>query len=98
MPAMTSKQVGLHLETLPNWAKRGRTIHRTFVFAGFLDSIDFVKRVARQAQRSDHHPDMDIRFNKVTLVLTTHTEGGLTGKDFALARQSEDLFARYFAA
>jgi 4a-hydroxytetrahydrobiopterin dehydratase len=52
---------------------------------GFLKSIDFVNRIARKAQKINHHPDIDIRFDKMTL--TTHDEGGITEKDFSMARQ-----------
>jgi len=92
---MTTKQVSIHLKTVPNWSKRAQTIRRTFTFEGFLDSIDFVNRIAREAQESNHHPDIDIRFSKVTLKLTTHDEGGLTEKDFALARQCDEVFSKY---
>lgn len=89
MPALTTKQVKLHLEAVPNWSKRAQTLLRTFEFDGFLESIAFVNRIARKAQRMNHHPDIEIRFNKVTLKLTTHDEGGITEKDFALARQCD---------
>jgi 4a-hydroxytetrahydrobiopterin dehydratase len=98
MPALTAKQVSLHLKAVPNWSKRAQTILRTFKFKGFLESIAFVNRIARKAQRINHHPDIDIRFNKVTLKLTTHDEGGITEKDFSLARQCDEVFSRYFVA
>ena len=94
MPALTAKQVCLHLKAVPNWSKRAKTILRTFKFEGFLNSIAFVNRIARRAQRLNHHPDIDIRFNQVTLTLTTHDAGGLTEKDFALARQSDEDFSK----
>ena len=98
MPALTAKQVSLHLKAVPNWSKRAQTILRTFKFKGFLESIAFVNRIARKAQRINHHPDIDIRFNKVTLKLTTHDEGGITEKDFSLARQCDEAFSRFFVA
>ena len=98
MPALTTNQVRLHLKAVPHWAKRAQTIHRTFKFDGFLESIAFVNRVARKAQTANHHPDIAICFNKVTLKLTTHDEGGLTGKDFALARQCDEVFAKSVVA
>ena len=64
-------------------------ILRTFEFDGFLESIAFVNRIAKKAQRMNHHPDIEIQFNKVTLTLTTHDEGGITEKDFTLARQCD---------
>ena len=95
MPALTTKQVSLHLKTVPNWSKRARAILRTFKFEGFLKGIDFVNRIARKAQKLSHHPDIDIRFDKVTLKLTTHDEGGITEKDFSLARQCDEVFAKF---
>jgi 4a-hydroxytetrahydrobiopterin dehydratase len=89
MPVLTTKQIKLHLEAVPNWSKRAQTILRTFEFDGFLESIAFVNRIARKAQRMNHHPDIEIQFNKVTLKLTTHDEGGITERDFALARQCD---------
>jgi 4a-hydroxytetrahydrobiopterin dehydratase len=95
MAALTTKQVSLHLKTVPNWSKRARAILRTFKFEGFLKGIDFVNRIARKAQKLNHHPDIDIRFDKVTLKLTTHDEGGITEKDFSLARQCDEVFAKF---
>ena len=96
MPVLTSKEVSLHLQAVPSWSKRAQTILRTFEFEGFLESIDFVNRIARKAQKCNHHPDIDIRYNKVTLKLTTHDEGGITVKDFALARQCDEVLSKFF--
>jgi 4a-hydroxytetrahydrobiopterin dehydratase len=98
MPALTTKQVSLHLKTVPNWSKRAQTILRAFKFAGFLKSIDFVNRIARKAQKINHHPDIDIRFNKVTLRLTTHDERGITEKDFSLARECDEVLSKFFVS
>jgi 4a-hydroxytetrahydrobiopterin dehydratase len=98
MPALTTKQIGLHLKAVPNWSKRAQTIFRTFKFQGFLNSIDFVNRIARRAQKINHHPDIDIRFDKVTLTLTTHDEGGITEKDFCLARQCDEVLSKFFVS
>ncbi len=95
---MTPRETALHLKTVPHWAKRAKTIHRAFEFAGFLESIAFVNRIAKRAQKLNHHPEIDIRFNKVTLRLTTHDAGGLTGKDFALARQGDADFSELAAS
>jgi len=94
MSALTPKQISLNLKGIPQWAKRAKTIQRTFEFEDFVGSIDFVNQVARKAQKADHHPDIDIRYNKVTLTLTTHDEGGITEKDFALARLCDEVFAK----
>jgi len=61
---------------------------------GFLKGIDFVNQVAKKAQKMNHHPDIDIRFDQVTLTLTTHDEGGITEKDFSLARQCDEVFSK----
>ena len=96
MPALTPNQINVCLKTVPNWSKHARTIHRTFEFHGFLNSIAFVNRIAKRAQKLNHHPDIDVRFNKVTLALTTHDQGGITEKDFSLARQCDEVFTKSF--
>ena len=95
MPALTTKEITLHLKAVPDWTKRANAISRTFKFVGFLMSIAFVRRIAKRAEKINHHPDMDIRFNQVTLKLTTHDEGGLSEKDFTLARQCDEVFAKF---
>ena len=79
------------LAELPQWKKRGVVITRTFEFKDFPSAIKFVNALARIAEKAQHHPDIDIRWNKVTLALTTHDEGGLTEKDFAMARKLDGL-------
>jgi 4a-hydroxytetrahydrobiopterin dehydratase len=69
----------------PKWAQAGKEIRRTFEFPTFLSGIDFVQKVAKFAEAADHHPDIDIRWRKVTLALTTHDAGGLTHRDVDLA-------------
>lgn len=98
MPALTNTEISLHLKTVPKWSKHVRTIIRTFTFEGFLKSMDFVNRIAGKAQKINHHPDIDIRFNKVKLKLTSHDEGGITLKDFSLARQCDEVFAKHFVS
>jgi 4a-hydroxytetrahydrobiopterin dehydratase len=79
------------LATVPNWKLQGATIVRTYEFKDFPAAIKFVEVVAALAEEAWHHPDIDIRWNKVTLTLTTHDAGGLTEKDFALARRFDKL-------
>jgi 4a-hydroxytetrahydrobiopterin dehydratase len=76
---------------LPDWQRKGEVISRTFQFKDFPAAMKFVDAVALIAEQVQHHPDIDIRWNKVTLALTTHDAGGLTGKDFALARKCDAL-------
>lgn len=73
------------MASYPGWEMEEETISRTFRFPSFAAAMGFVTRVAILAERADHHPDIDIRWNKVTIVLTTHSEGGLTEKDTELA-------------
>ena len=79
------------LATVPKWQRNGDTIARTFQFKDFPTAIKFVEVVAALAEQAWHHPDIDIRWNKVTLTLSTHDAGGLTEKDFALARSFDKL-------
>ena len=84
---MSSTEVKTALSTLPDWKKRGDSIRREFEFEDFAGAMRFVNRVAKLAEKANHHPDIDIRWNKVTLTLSTHDAGGLTQKDFDLAGQ-----------
>jgi 4a-hydroxytetrahydrobiopterin dehydratase len=95
MTAFTTNEIKLHLKAVPDWTKRGKTISRTFKFEDFMHSLDFVNRVAKKAQKLNHHPDIDIRYDKVKLTLTTHDAGGLTEKDFTLAEQCDEVFAKF---
>ena len=76
------------------WAARGDALTRTFAFKTFPDAIAFVARLAFDAEAADHHPDLDIRYRKVTVTWSTHSEGGVTEKDFAGVRQSDMIAAR----
>jgi len=91
MEKLNAAQIKSALATVPAWARKGATISRTFQFKDFPAAIQFVNAVATQAEEAWHHPDIDIRWNKVTLVLTTHDAGGLTEKDFALAQKFDRL-------
>ena len=91
MPKLTPTQIKTALRTVPKWKRQGQSISRTYAFEDFPAAIKFVNAVARMAEKAWHHPDIDIRWNKVTLTLTTHDEGGLTEKDFALAEKFDRL-------
>jgi 4a-hydroxytetrahydrobiopterin dehydratase len=79
------------LASVPDWKLQDATISRTFQFKDFSAAMKFVDAVARFAEEEWHHPDIYIRWNKVTLALTTHGAGGLTDKDFALAKKINEL-------
>lgn len=79
------------LAETPGWERAGDAIVKTVKLADFMAAIGFVNRLAELAEAADHHPDITIQWNKVTLTLSTHSAGGLTGKDFALARELNAL-------
>lgn len=81
------------LGDLPGWTRKGDALTRTFQFATFGAAMDFVNGVAGAAERANHHPDIDIRYNKVTCSLSTHDAGGITQKDLDLAVQVEALWS-----
>ena len=73
------------------WNELNNTITKTFEFNPYLDGIDFVNEVANLAEQENHHPDIEIVYCKVTISLTTHDVGGLTDKDYKLAKLIDDL-------
>jgi 4a-hydroxytetrahydrobiopterin dehydratase len=79
------------MKKVPEWELEKKHIERTFEFDDFADAIDFVNSVAEIAEEEEHHPDIDIRYNKVRLVLSTHSKGGLTELDFGLAERIDTL-------
>ena len=85
------------LRDLPAWSRDGDQIHRTVTAPSFLAGIDVVTDVARAAEDADHHPDIDIRWRTLTFTLSTHSAGGLTGKDFDLAAEIDAIAARHGA-
>jgi 4a-hydroxytetrahydrobiopterin dehydratase len=91
MAKLNAAQIRIRLASVPEWNKRGQVIMRTYLFRDFPTAIKFVNSSARLAEKAGHHPDIDIRWNKVTLALTTHDAGGLTDKDFELAGKFDRL-------
>ena len=89
MAIMSDTEVKAALGELPGWELAGGDIVKEYKFADFVAAIAFVNQLADRAEAAKHHPDIDIRWNKVRLALSTHSEGGLTGKDFALAAEIE---------
>ena len=94
MSKLSVSQIKSALAGVPQWRKNNATIARTFRFKDFPAAIKFVDAVAELAEQAQHHPDIDIRWNQVTLTLTTHDAGGLTKKDFVLARKFDDVSLR----
>jgi 4a-hydroxytetrahydrobiopterin dehydratase len=89
MPKLTPKEVDDRLSTLPAWRIENGELVRIFQFKDFLASLAFVNHIGQLAEKAGHHPDIDIRYNKVRLALITHDAGGLTAKDFDLAAQAD---------
>ncbi len=85
MPVLTADQVDSRLRSLSAWTRRADEIRKEFKFGDFKQAMAFVNRVAEAANAADHHPDIDIRYNKVTMTLSTHSEGGITDKDIDMA-------------
>ncbi|MCS7089485.1 MAG: 4a-hydroxytetrahydrobiopterin dehydratase [Verrucomicrobiota bacterium] len=91
MHRLTPEEVRAALKSLSGWKRRGSAIERVFLWSDFAEAMRFVNRVARLAERMQHHPDILIQWNQVRLTLTTHDAQGLTAKDFELARRIEAL-------
>lgn len=73
------------LRALPGWSRSGDSITRTFAFSGFPAAVEFITRLVEPAEEMEHHPDVDLRYRKVIVTLSTHDQGGLTELDFRLA-------------
>ena len=86
---LDEEEIEQRLDELGDWEREGIEIQKVFEFDDFPSAIKFVTDVAKMADRYDHHPDIDIRYSKVKLALTTHSEGGLTSRDFDLAADIE---------
>lgn len=92
MSKLNDAQIQAQLQSLPEWSATGDAIQRTYGCKSFAESMAFVNKVAAAAEAANHHPDILVRYNKVTLTLSTHDAGGLTSKDFDLAAKI-DTFA-----
>ncbi len=90
----SESQIRRELRKLRGWRRRKKEIYRKFLFSSFMPAIRFVNRVARLAEDAFHHPDILINYNRVTLTLTTHDEGGLTERDFNLATKISEIYRR----
>jgi 4a-hydroxytetrahydrobiopterin dehydratase len=91
MATLTSQQVETELAALPDWSLRDGAITKTVTRKDFRDSLLYLNAVGYLAERANHHPDVAVSWNKVTLTLVTHSAGGLTAGDFAMARQIDEL-------
>ncbi len=87
MPRLGTAAVRQRLVRLKGWKQTGSAIQKQYSFAGFKEAMFFVNGVAATAEKVGHHPDILVRFNRVVLTLSTHDVGGVTAKDFALAKR-----------
>ena len=88
---LLEEEIARRLAETPQWRRQEKEIQRKFKFQNFLESMKFVNQVAELAEKIDHHPDILIQWNRVTLTLSTHSAGGLTVLDFELAKRIDSL-------
>ena len=91
MARLSAEEIERRLSELPGWSRAGEAITRQFTFDGFPQAVAFVSRLVPGAEAADHHPDVLINYRRVTVTYTTHSEGGLTAKDFAGAAMADSL-------
>ncbi|WP_343576438.1 4a-hydroxytetrahydrobiopterin dehydratase [Mycobacterium sp.] len=93
MAVLTDEQVDAALADLKGWERKDGALRRSVKFPEFLAGIEAVRRVAERAEEKDHHPDIDIRWRTVIFALVTHSEGGITDKDVAMAHDIDAIIA-----
>jgi 4a-hydroxytetrahydrobiopterin dehydratase len=98
MNKLSDAEIQAELKGVPEWSELNGAIQRSLQFADFVAAMRFVNQVADAAEKDQHHPDILIRYNKVTLTLSTHDASGITAKDFSLAKQVDAMFVAAMAA
>jgi 4a-hydroxytetrahydrobiopterin dehydratase len=91
MSKLSNSQIDDALRSLAGWERRSEAIARIFEFASFAPAMDFVNRVAEVAEAANHHPDITINYNKVTMLLTSHDTGGVTQRDVRMAARISEV-------
>ena len=86
MAALSNEAIQQGLAKMQGWSYEGKDLHKKFIFQSFMPGIEFVNNIAQAAESAGHHPDITINYNVVGISLSTHSEGGVTNKDFDLAR------------
>lgn len=92
MTLLSDEDIQDKLGGLEGWERVDEKITKTYKLKNYIESVGFVNKIALLAERADHHPDILLQYNKVTVTLTTHSDGGITEKDFSLAREIEGVF------
>jgi 4a-hydroxytetrahydrobiopterin dehydratase len=93
MGKIDENRVQTLLQEIPGWVREGESIQRKFIFAGFADAVAFVVRLGFTAEAADHHPGLVVDYKRVTATYSTHSEGGLTEKDFEGAKAATSIAA-----
>src|SRR4051794_781997 len=88
---LSDQEVDSALNDIPGWKRVGKAIQRSYEFPDFAKAMEFVNKVAEKAEQADHHPDMDIRYNKVLLALMSHDSGGVTSRDVKMAKRINEI-------
>jgi 4a-hydroxytetrahydrobiopterin dehydratase len=88
---LSAAEIDLALQKLPGWTRQGNAIERVFQFGNFLEAMEFVNKIAVAAEAANHHPDIVINYNKVTLALISHDSGGVTQRDVRMAGTINDV-------
>jgi 4a-hydroxytetrahydrobiopterin dehydratase len=91
MAVLTDEQIKQTLGSLPGWQQQGKAIQRVFEFPDFKAAMEFVNKIAEAAEQANHHPDIDIRYNKVTMALVSHDSGGVTPRDVRMAQKINEI-------
>ena len=91
MARLSDEEIEERLSGLEGWERDGDAIRKTFEGKDFMSSVGLVDRLAPVAEEMNHHPDLEISWNRVTVILSTHSEGGLTSNDFELASSIDEL-------
>ncbi len=91
MSALSKTEIQEKLKVMPHWSHVGKSIQKKYTFKAFVPAMAFVNKVADAAEKAGHHPDITVNYSIVGITLSTHSEGGITQKDFDLARQIDQI-------
>lgn len=91
MAALSKQEIHEKLKAMHDWSHQGKSLHKRYTFKSFMPAIGFVNKIAEASEKANHHPDITINYSVVTIALSTHSEGGVTDKDFDLAKQIDQI-------
>ncbi len=91
MAALSREEIHIQLKGIEGWSLQGKALHKKYTFKSFLPGIQFVNKIAEAAEGAGHHPDITINYSVVSISLSTHSEGGVTKKDFDLASKIDQI-------